>query len=100
MTRKSKREIERAVDGLDGDGVSEEDLVVAYRTTDGWVDSDGAPLEEDAVVVIGFGGVTIPRSEAEAIGCEIIREADVAVDEPHVVVPYDYDGATPGGGAK
>ena len=96
MTRKSRREIESAVDDLapasDADPFGEYDALIAYRTAEGWVDADGEPLPEDADVVLGYSGVTVERATAEANGWEILGPAtiDGAPAEEYVTVAWDY----------
>ena len=47
MTRKSKRELERAVEALGDDDTDPSAIVFARQTGGGvWVDQDGTPLEE------------------------------------------------------
>lgn len=90
MTRKSERELERAVDNLDSGGGDEPaDVWIAYLTADGWVDGDGVPVPEDATVLVRAGGVAMERSRAEREGYEILGAADTP-DGDHVMVPYDY----------
>lgn len=95
MTRKSRRELETTLDDLDGgedrDPFADYDAVVAYRTAEGWVDDDGEPLPEDADVILGYGGVTVERSTAEAEGYDILGPATVDGDhtDEYVRVPWD-----------
>lgn len=47
MTRKSKRELERKIDGLDEPNAGDCGIVFVHERADGtYADSDGTPLEE------------------------------------------------------
>lgn len=56
MTRKSKRELERAVSGLSrGDAGDGDGILIAHEQDDGtYQDSDGDPIPEDAVESAGL----------------------------------------------
>lgn len=50
MTRKSKREVEREVEQLSGDGQTESGIIIGYEHEDGTLtDPDGDPIPEDAL---------------------------------------------------
>lgn len=85
MTRKSKRELERAIDDLTGDVTANVDaaLEVLYRDgrTGGLVDADGVPTEPDpgveqTVVIDRF--LAMPRERAKAEGREILGPVEAA----------------------
>lgn len=69
------------------------DAIIAYRTSEGWVDDDGNPLPEDATVAVRYDGVTVDRATAEEEGYEILGPADVDSDDADefVLVPCYYD---------
>ena len=58
MTRKSKREIERALDGLDTGGNDDTGIAVVYDNGDQVLDADGNPVGPDGVGVAP-GGLVI-----------------------------------------
>jgi hypothetical protein len=95
VTRKSKREIERAVDDLDGGDGDDGGLSVVYkdaRTGEYYEDGDmaGEPVDPDALsgtaVVIGRGAVVMFREQAEQEGREILGPAEDAPDETDAVL--------------
>ncbi|WP_058828116.1 hypothetical protein [Haloferax sp. Q22] len=52
MTRKSKRELERAVEALGDDSDTEPSAIVAFELEDGtYVDEDGDPIDRPGEVV-------------------------------------------------
>lgn len=94
MTRKSRREIESALDDLaptdDADPLAEYDAVIAYRVSEGWINDDGEPLPDDPDAPIRYGGVTIERAKAEREGYEILNEQVEGTHGDCVRVPWDY----------
>ena len=75
MTRRSKRELERAVDDLDGDAVDPEDtdaIAIVYDMGSEYVDADGDPVPTDA------DGEPIPP----ACGLVIILDGEHAEHTP------------------
>lgn len=84
MTRKSERELERALETLAGgatDGAAGGDMVqVLYREdrTGDLVDTDGEPAEPDpdALAIIINESVVMGRDRAEAEGREILGPAE------------------------
>ena len=77
MTRKSKREIEAAVEALGGD---EDDRVRAWfeeLLADGWTFADGDDVDSDAVTVVSgdAGEWRVPREDLP----EFIDERDLPI---------------------
>jgi len=94
MTRRSRREIERAVEDLGGDGDGDGGgLLPVYQdpVTGTYYDTDHDPLPTDTVenhdgmVVKLSRNVVLPREQAEREGRTIVAPADVPADG-HVVV--------------
>lgn len=99
MTRKSKREIERDLDDLDGSDGDETELSVVYRdaaTDDYYADEDlTEPVEPDNLpgmtVVINRGVVVMGREQAEREMREILGPADdVPADDAVRVRPERF----------
>ena len=86
MTRRSKREIERAVEDLDGGTDGDDDTVnVVFKDTPTGEyyesrEMDGDPVDPDALpgltVVINRGTVVMMREHAEREGREILGPAE------------------------
>jgi hypothetical protein len=103
MTRKSKREIERAVDDLAGRDGPDDDTggpAIVWETDDGYVDGDGEPVpttDDGDPVGPSFGPVIIfkrslvmRREQAEREGYEILGPAeDAPADDAVRVVRED-----------
>jgi hypothetical protein len=90
MTRKSKREIERAVERMGVEQADDPvDVWIGYRTSEGWVDADGEP-PNDPDASIRYAGIVVERAEAEAEGWEILDTIDTPGETEHVRVPWDY----------
>jgi hypothetical protein len=79
MTRKSKREIERALEDLDDDA-DDGRIQVLFRDdrSGGLVDADGEPVDPDpeADTIIVDETVVMGRERAEAEGREILGPAE------------------------
>jgi len=89
MTRKSKREIERAVDDLDGGGEDDDSLrvVISKPGGDSMPNPDGG---EGFDVVIESSVCVMMREQAEREGYDILGPAeDVPADD---AVRVEYDG--------
>ncbi|GAB6863262.1 hypothetical protein ACFR97_17675 [Haloplanus litoreus] len=90
MTRKSERELERALETLDDDADGNR-IQVLFRDdrTDGLVDGDGEPADPDpgADTIIVNESVVMSRERAEAEGREILgpAEGEHVPDENDVV---------------
>lgn len=101
MTRKSKREIERAVDDLDGgDADGDGTLSVVFkdnRTGDYYEsqDMDGDPVDPDdlsgpVIAITGRGGTCVMmRDQAEREGREILGPAEDAPADDAVRVVWE-----------
>ena len=90
MTRKSKREIERALeDILDGDGGTETiDVVWRSDEEDEFVDQDGKPTEPDPdadTIVVINETVVMHRDRAEEQDREILGPAEDVPDDRDAV---------------
>lgn len=76
MTRKSKREIERAIEGVESEGGGQGRMLVAHRDprTDDLTDRDGEPIDAgpDDVLLVIDEAVVMRREKAEAQGREIL----------------------------
>ena len=92
MTRKSKREIERAIKELHGED-EEETIDVVWTTPDlnGYMDGDGEPTDvdpdADTVIVINETEV-MRRARAEEEGREILGPAEDAAADDAVRVAH------------
>lgn len=80
MTRKSKREIERAIEGVETEEGGQGRMLVAHRDprTDELTDPDGEPVDAgpDDVLLVIDEAVVMRREQAEAQGREIIGPAE------------------------
>jgi hypothetical protein len=83
MTRRSKRELERALDDLAGDADADADAD-EYNVTADWVEYDDNG--DDAEVVANYQ-VVMRRERAEREGVEILGP----VDGPGDLVRIDWD---------
>jgi hypothetical protein len=80
MTRKSKREIERALEDFNRAGADGVDVVWRDDVTGEIVDRDGEPTEPDPdaeTVIVINDTVVMPRERAEEQGREILGPAEV-----------------------
>lgn len=100
MTPPTRRDIERRLDQLDGDG-SMADLVVAYRDprTGDLEDLDGRPVDPEnhgaETLVVIEETMVCKRERAESNGWEILGPATEAIEPGFVRVPADDYRALP-----
>ena len=104
MTRKSKRELERALDNLDGVETRDTiDVVYWNEKTQEHVDREGNPVEPDpdpdaAHVVVIKDTLVMEREQAIEEDREIFGPAETPSGRDIVKVAKEYDTQRKGGG--
>lgn len=98
MTRKSKREIERAIEDVEIEEGGQGQTLVANRDprTGELTDGDGEPIEagpEDVLIVIDEA-VVMDREQAEAEGREILGPAESETNPDADLVRVYWDRPT------
>lgn len=96
LTPEDRRAIEQLkVDILLGneEPPDEDTIIVAFQTSEGWLDADGEPIPKGADVAFGKPGFLKERTEAEREGYQILDEdpdsGEHDLEDP-VLVPWDY----------
>lgn len=102
LTARERAAFDEALESVRNGEVDLDDentILVAFKTTEGWLDADGEPIPKGADVLVGYRGKVIERERAEANGYEIWGSVvgDARPQDDPVRVPFDYgDRSLPG----